>query len=328
MKIANYELKKGELTRGLLEIGKRHDESVFGIPFLGIRGPEDGPVLVIDGCVHGDEVEGALAAVKFMQSLDPAEVSGTVIAVPVVNIPAFMVQQRGAYPAGEATPIDMARSWPGNRNEEQTRRLAGSYWEEVATKANYLISLHGGGSKLYISKRVIYDGSSEESFELAQAVGWSLLEPGRAEPGGFRHIVREHDIPAIVVELGGTPARMPHNFDDNVSEIVVGLVNVMRHYKMLPGEAHYPDKWQIVDPESEMFATHSGLVRPEEGLKRGGPVRKGDNLLSIVSLYGETLETLTAPSDGILLGFNAMFQARPGEYVCKVGKILRTVERQ
>ena len=328
MKIADHELKVGQLTKGLLEVGKRYDESIFGVPFLAVRGREEGPVLVIDGCVHGDEVEGALAAVQFMRSLDPLEVRGTVIAVPVVNIPAFMVQQRGAYPAGEATPIDMARSWPGNRNEEQTRRLAGIYWEEIATKADYLISLHGGGSKLYISKRVIYDGDTEKSLELGKAFGWELLEPGRSEPGSYRHILKNYDIAGIVVELGGTPGRMPAMFESNVNEIKAGLINVMRHFEMLPGDAYYPERWQVIDPESEMFATHSGLVVPAEGLNHGAPVHKGDELFSIVSLFGDTQETLTAPADGILLGFNSMYQARPGEYVCKVGKITGTIGRE
>ena len=51
-----------------------------------IRGPKPGPTLALVAGAHGTEYASIIALEKLIQELNPAEISGTVIIVPLVNI--------------------------------------------------------------------------------------------------------------------------------------------------------------------------------------------------------------------------------------------------
>jgi len=73
--------------------------------------------------------------------LDPAQVSGTVIIVPLLNIPSF--EQKVPH----VNPVDgksMNRFYPGNPNGTQTERASWAMTMQVVEKSDYLIDLHGG----------------------------------------------------------------------------------------------------------------------------------------------------------------------------------------
>src|SRR5437016_5043602 len=59
------------------------------LPVLLVRGKGDGKTLVVTAAVHGDEFEGVRAILVVYGELDPAILSGTIIAVPAANPPAF-----------------------------------------------------------------------------------------------------------------------------------------------------------------------------------------------------------------------------------------------
>ena len=50
-----------------------------------VQGAADGPTLWVQGCIHGDESDGALTVHGLVAALDPTRLRGTVIAIPVVN---------------------------------------------------------------------------------------------------------------------------------------------------------------------------------------------------------------------------------------------------
>ncbi len=82
------------VTKGMLQVGYLPEGYPMEIPVIIVQGAKEGPVLWMHGCVHGNEYCGAWCIHQFIRSLDPAELSGTVVALPVLNITGFQRQQR------------------------------------------------------------------------------------------------------------------------------------------------------------------------------------------------------------------------------------------
>ena len=74
-------------------VALEHD-SIWGdhlIPLTVFVGPQarDGEGLVAFGSNHGNEYEGQMILRRMMRTLDPADVLGRIILVPVLNVAAF-----------------------------------------------------------------------------------------------------------------------------------------------------------------------------------------------------------------------------------------------
>ena len=129
----------GHTVTGFIEVSAGSDVGT-NIPVAVIRGPKPGPTLPC--CrAHGTEYASIIALEKLIQELNPADISGTVIIVPLVNIASF--EQKVPH----VNPVDgksMNRFYPGNPNGTQTERASWAMTMQVVEKSDYLIDLHGG----------------------------------------------------------------------------------------------------------------------------------------------------------------------------------------
>ena len=114
----------------------------LSIPVLAVKGASgQGKTLVATAGVHGDEYEGMEAIFRTFEALDPSNLSGTFVAVPVVTLPAF-------WQATRANPVDglnMARIFPGSPSGTMSERLAALMLEKVFRHADLYIDLHSSG---------------------------------------------------------------------------------------------------------------------------------------------------------------------------------------
>ena len=142
------------------------------------KGAEPGPTLVAFGGVHGDEYEGPHAAKTVYRGLDPAQLSGTFIAVPQCNVPAFATGTR-------TSPIDglnLARIFPGNADGTVTERIAWNLAEHVIARANFLIDLHSSGAGSDIATLIGYYMSDDEMGQKSLAAARGLWDAGYVGP--------------------------------------------------------------------------------------------------------------------------------------------------
>ena len=81
----------GPGTRAALTVtvAARADGSAVSLPLLVVRGAAPGKTLFVSAGVHGDEFEGMACLWRLFEELRPADVAGTVAAVPVANPPAY-----------------------------------------------------------------------------------------------------------------------------------------------------------------------------------------------------------------------------------------------
>src|SRR5437868_7423102 len=130
----------GQAVTGFIEVPAGSDVGT-NIPVAVIRGPKPGPTLALVAGAHGTEYASIIALEKLIQELNPVDISGTVIIVPLVNIASF--EQKVPH----VNPIDrksMNRFYPGRIDGTQTERASFLITKEVVDRCDHLIDLHGG----------------------------------------------------------------------------------------------------------------------------------------------------------------------------------------
>lgn len=314
---------RGAKKSGWLPVSTRSDGSPFGLPVTAILGEQEGPTLVIEACVHGDETEGALAAVTLARTLNPSELKGSVIIIPVVNIRAYESGTRGN--PDERYNYDMNRLFPGNPNGSVSQRIVDVYFNKVVKRAETVLSFHGGGGLFYLVNRVMISKDTK-SIELAKIMGsdWTLLHESH-HPGTLLVECQEEGIPAVIAELGGASNRLTEPLMNNVNCFVRTAKNVMMHLGILDGNPKCASEWGVLKG-TNVKCSYGGLIIPTDKCKINTEVKKGDHILTIVDLFGNELDKVLAPQDGTVLGVPASPVAYPGNNILTIAGVAETIK--
>lgn len=268
-------------------------------PAFEARGAKDGPRLTLIGGVHGCEYSSIAAVTRFMSELDTTELAGTVTAVPVVSMESF--RRRTPF----VVPVDgknLNRCFPGSYDGTYSDVLARSIFDELIAPADALIDLHGGDMVEGLEPFTIYQASPVEERAHGIAVAFGLpyvvrQEPQRGGLGGMTcNAAADAGIPAIIAEAGGRGQLE----GDVVAMLAEGVRNVLRHLGMLPGEPSPPR------PDLRTVGSFLWLRCELEGwwetaVGAGDEVSEGEPLGHVRDLWGDELETIRAPRDGVIL---------------------------
>ena len=127
---------RGRRTTGRLALGSYPDGAIDS-PVIIATGAKAGPTLWIQGCVHGPEVGGPVAMLRFLDGLDLKKVSGTIVAVMTANPTATVTMTilmstkehrrsvtastTTAMTAPPSTTMSTATAWPGVMATATTR---------------------------------------------------------------------------------------------------------------------------------------------------------------------------------------------------------------
>ncbi len=309
----------GTVAKGAIAVTTLAGGGALEIPVMVINGAKPGPCLWIDGAIHGDEPEGPLACQILMREVAPEALSGTLVLVPVMNVPAFEAACRG-NPL-DTFSFDMNRIYPGRPNGYLTERIASAHCGWMTKVADYELSIHSGGAHSYLSE-TIFCAEDDASLELARAMGpgWGLALTAPNPKGNPMAAMLDAGKTGLTVELGGRSATSPAAFRKVGRVLADAFLNVMRHYEMLEGEARYPEvRWKGM--QEALLAPASGIYLPEEGVDFHKWMNKGDPIAKIVDIFGETLATLEAPADGMIFGLRALPNVTTGDWCCFFGKI-------
>ena len=147
VRIENVEARDGEKKTGYLSVGETAVASVL-IPIAIVKGTKPGPTLCISGGVHGYEYSSIEAVIRMVKETDPAKLSGTLLAVPVLNMAAFEARgPQGGVSTAFQNPLDninINRIFPGNPEGTMSYQIAAAFMTNVISKADYFIDCHGG----------------------------------------------------------------------------------------------------------------------------------------------------------------------------------------
>ena len=327
MQIGTAVAAPGTKANGAVHVANRPDGSPIYIPVMLVNGIEDGPVVSMDGCIHGDEYEGPEAIQALVARIDPTELRGAFIGVPVVNILAFQAMQR-VTPHDPLSYPDVNRSYPGNKDGGLTARIAYTHFNEIVRHTDVVITVHSGASFAMLPPKLIYHERSDDlgrrNLEIARVFGWEILWQDGSYPGTLHQAAAELDIVCIAPEFGGTD-RMPYLRAERTRHLITGALNVMKHLEMIEGEPELPKQWQVVKGESHLFANRGGLLNYASSFELGQRVKKGQKIASIVDMYGTEVEAVISPYEGLSIMMRTLPLVNAGDWVVGIGEFVRTI---
>src|ERR1700746_3581619 len=134
-------LKTGTTQRHLIKFPGAALANDAPRPVISIAGAKPGPVLFVNAGVHGGEYPAVEAVIRLGRTLDPKEISGTVILMPVLNLPAFRTRTPFVCPIDNVNPN---RVFPGDPSGSYSEQMTHALINEFVVRADAYIDLHGG----------------------------------------------------------------------------------------------------------------------------------------------------------------------------------------
>ncbi len=314
IKIGEAEIKRGAKAKGLLKVGEAPAHEIK-MPYIVVNGSEPGTKLCVLGGIHPLEYASIEGVLRVANEVEPEELKGALIMVPVVNTDGF--SDRSAF----NNPIDYVnqnRVFPGEETGTMSRRVAHTLFKELVSKADALIDSHGGDLTEDINRFVIVGDTDDKEIhkkmvDMASCYDAHFIRVTDIK-GSTKEALDMYGIPCITPE-SGTPYPVR---EEEIAFHHDGIVNVMKYFGMLKGT---PTMRKLkINPEQErLYAEHGGIWRQK--VEAGERVKKGEVLGEVVNLFGETLQTAKAPFDGVANSSRASHVVYSGDtllYVIKV----------
>ena len=300
----------GESHDVKLAVSESYSSMTVRIPIHIRRAKEDGPVVFVTAALHGDEINGTGAVRQLIQDESLRLLRGSVILVPVLNLPAF--DRHSRYLPDRR---DLNRSFPGSASGSLASRMARTIFEEIVSRCDYGIDLHTAAVRRTNYPNVRGDFSDPEIKRIAEAFGCEINIDGKGPKGAFRREACDAGCPTIIME-GGEIWKVEPRI---VETAVRGIENILRHLDMLDGG--------IQNPDFQVTIRKSKWIRAEKGgflqfhIKPGDIVEKDQPLATNTTLLGRERSVLYAPFDAVVIGMTTLPATSPGEPVCNLGML-------
>jgi len=313
---------QGREATGTIEVPAGVDPALH-IPVAVFHGAWPGPVLALVAGSHGTEYASILALEKLIVQIDPTELSGTLIVVPLVNIPSFEGK------VVHVNPVDgksMNRYYPGRPDGTQSERAAYAITREVVDRCDYLIDLHGGDLDENLRPYSYWartGNEKQDSLSRAMVLAFGLdhiivATDRPRDPGASRYLettAATRGKPSITVEAGRAGRVEPADVD----VLVNGCLSVMRLLKILPGSASKVEHPVWIEKVVTLSSDHSGIFYPK--VDRGDYVEAGMKIGSVTDYLGRTILEPKAPATGVILYVAALPSLRKGDTIANIGVV-------
>jgi predicted deacylase len=313
---------RGQTARGVIKVPAGSDPG-YDIAVAVLHGARLGPVLAIVAGAHGTEYASIIAVERLIDAVDPAQLSGTLILVPLVNPASFERMVPHVNPVDNKS---MNRFYPGNPSGTQTDRASYAMTKEVVEKCDHLIDLHGGdldeSLRPYSYWTVTGNQQQDErSRELVLAFGLDhiIIAADRPkDPSASRFLENTASTrgkPSFAAEAGhaGTVET------DDVNALVNGSIGVMRALKMLPGAPARVEHPVWIEKTVTMTADDTGIFYPS--VKRGTYVDKGTKVGYVTDYLGKVIAEARAPEAGVITFVRAVPSLKKGDTIATVGVV-------
>ena len=237
MRIGNIEARKGAKAFGFLKAVETHGRFDVHVPLHIVQGASDGPVLLVQAGVSGLEIEPAMILPKVVRELNPAEISGTLLLVPLLNTSGFEFEQANAV-WDDKNLNTLGRGNPDGTVSEQ---MIHTYYEQVISRADALIDIHTGSLWGYFRYAGVYKvGAVDRSRALAVALGLPQVLVGQPEDQSMAFEAAKDGKMVVSAWIGGGPGLRDYSEED-MQRVKNTVLNAMKHLGMMAGEVEFED---------------------------------------------------------------------------------------
>jgi uncharacterized protein len=263
------------------------------VPIIAINGAGDGPRVAITAGIHGAEYVAIEAARRIGMTVDPAQVIGSLVIVPIANTASF--HARAIYTSG-LDDENLNRVFPGDPDGSPSHVLADWLFRTIVQPSHYYVDMHGGDMIEALAPFVLWPRCSDPAVDeaagaMAVASGIPRIIHGEVA-GSTCGAASAAGIPSILAEVGGQGVWC----EEDVTEHMIGILRVLRHLGALAGEDAPAVGQQVYETFAWMRAAAGGLFHARTRV--GDRVVQGQSIGAIVDYFGETLQPLEAATSG------------------------------
>jgi len=312
VRIAGLEIKPGQQTTLHIPVARLYTHAEVFLPVHVIRGKKEGPRLFVCAAVHGDEIVGTEIIRRLMKLKKLRTLKGTLVAVPVVNVYAFLLQSR--YSPDRR---DLNRFFPGSEKGSLTSQLADIFIHEIVTGSTHGIDLHAGSNHRINLPQIRANTDDADTRALAEAFRVPVVINAAVRDGSLRQAAMEMGIPYLLYEAGEAL-----RFDEiSIKAGIRGILSVMETIGMLKRSRA---RRKVTEP---LFAETTSWIRaPASGILHmnvplGNRVAPNKKIGTIADPFGSLESPISSPVSGMVIGRMNLPLVHQGDAVIHVAKI-------
>ncbi|GAB3418269.1 succinylglutamate desuccinylase/aspartoacylase family protein [Haloparvum alkalitolerans] len=280
------------------------------IPVTIINGERDGPTAFLSAAAHGDELNGIEVVREVAHEWDLSELAGTIVCLPVLNVPGFLAQQR-YLPVYDR---DLNRSFPGRAGSTSSKRMAHQIFTNFVEPCDLGIDFHTSTRGRTNMLHVRADMADEDVHRLGMAFGSNVVIDSEGPSGTLRGEATAAGIPTITVEMGEA-----HRFQRGlIDAALAGVESAFAEYGLLEQSSVRWPGWRTIiagsDEKTWIRADAGGIV--DMHYDSGALVREGDRIATITNPFKDDNEPVAAPFTGLLVGVLENPVVYPGNPLC------------
>jgi len=308
--VAGHTLQPGSRTEMELRPAKLPSGGWMSMPVVALHGTGEGPTVWLSAAIHGDEVCGVEIIRQVLASLKPSEMNGTVLAVPVLNVPGFASGDR--YMPDRR---DLNRSFPGSKRGSLASRFAHAFMSEIVQHCDVGIDLHTGSDHRRNVPQIRADLTDPRTEELTHAFGAPFALHSRLRDGSLREAAVRAGATALLYEAGEAWRFEPAAIDVGVR----GVRRVLSHLEVIdPSIAAEPV------PPTEILGESSWVRSPQSGLARldvdlGDRVTEREPIGVVADAIGTSERVVRAGKTGVVIGRNESPVVHRGDALVHIG---------
>ena len=289
--IAGEAIASGQKKHINIPVARLPTQNLISLPVTVINGSERGAKLWLSAAIHGDEINGVEIIRQVLALINPSQLKGSLIAVPIVNVFGFIDQSR-YFPDRR----DLNRCFPGSEKGSLASRVAELFMREIVSKCTHGIDLHTATIHRTNLPQIRANLQDEETYRCAKAFGAPIMIHATTRDGSLRQAASNAGIPILLYE-GGEALR----FDAEAIRVgVEGILKVMNALEMysLP----FP-----VENVATQKVLNSKWIRANQGgilllqVKLGQYVQKKQVIGLITDAFGDKMLRVRANLDGIVI---------------------------
>lgn len=309
-RLALDEVPRGSVQRVRVVMTENATGNETLVPVIILRGVEDGPVVGVTAAIHGNELNGIRVIHRLVdQLIQSGLVRGTVVAVPIVNVPGYLRQQR-EFEDG----VDLNRIMPGKPSGDESALYAHRFLDRIVRYFDYLFDLHtasdGRANSLYIRA----DMDDPETAALAREIAPQIIVHNPINDGTLREAAVKLGARALTVEVGD-PQRLQRGL---VREARLGIQEALEHLGMIADNRESIER-DIVECVRSfwLYTDRGGVLTVSPKLCEW--VSRGQVIAQLHNVWGDLVREYEAPEDAIVIGKSINPTARAGSRIAHLG---------
>ena len=310
--LLNRKIKPGQSAKINFNTAKLYTQTTVEVPIIVERSTQPGPVVLITGGIHGDEINGVEIVRQTIAKGINKPAKGTIICIPVVNVFGFLNMQR-EFPDGR----DLNRMFPGSKTGPLASKVAYQFTEEILPIADYCLDFHTGGSSRFNAAQIRIDKGDEELLNLAHIFNAPFIVFSKTIAKSYRKSCMKLGKPVLLFEGGKSS-----DSNKEIAKIgVEGIQRVLSHLGMLREDFSIPKINQpsiIIEDSFWMRAKYSGLLHVK--IPIGKKVEKGEYIAILTDPYGSFRHKVKATQTGYVINVNQSPIVYQGDAIFHISK--------